>query len=172
MELAGTCSEVCCYFSFFNSQTISELHSRAETNTAQQLPKLFSNFPYESYESAPLTEGKRMHVTFIQPTQCSILLGKSPSPGPMLFPLNFFSSKFAFCCCFYCKFPRKDPGLHKPTVCACLSQCSLFTYKLVWQRRWDAVLHFIVFFFHMYVYSRRCGFTAWDSMCLGESAEA
>lgn len=35
-----------------------------------------------SYESAPFTKGKRMHVTFIEPTQRSILLGKSLSLGP------------------------------------------------------------------------------------------
>lgn len=32
---------------FFNPPTISESHSRAETNTAVQLSKLFSNFPYK-----------------------------------------------------------------------------------------------------------------------------
>lgn len=47
----------------------------------------YSAISLTSYESAHLTKGRRMHVTFTEPTQRSVLLGKSLSLGPEAFPL-------------------------------------------------------------------------------------
>ena len=126
MELAGTCSEVCCYFGVFFQLSDNiwitfqswNTHSSANVKTIRQFPL------------------RVMHL-LLKEKECLLPLFSPPSGvpcwenpclrGQKLFPFKLLFFQVCFFS-FYCKLPRKVTGLQKPSMCACVSGRSLLSH--------------------------------------------